>query len=558
MTTTTKPDPPHAPSDDRGEIVIGLVKAMGTDLDIAISTLTKQLELYGWEPRVIRLFDESWELRRTSYELFGPTNESFIEYPSSYWRDHRHGMERGAWARAFTRQFDTLARDAMAGIQRERDPSRNQVFILRSLMHDHEVNLLRDVYGKRFFTIAAYEPYPRRLGSLIKTLQMREPGIADQDARNAAADLMWSEAHSPRQSINIAKTFQRADVFLDSNRTEATRKAIERFTAYLFSYPFGTPTVDEYGMSIAWQARYASDALSRSVGAAALDPRTGRLLAATANGTPRPPMHGPWPDNDTSKDQPDNSSAKEDYREHLIGRDSSDRKRWEVFVDTIDRLKDVGLLDKDVDPQKLYASEPAIRAMKQFDSISYGSTIHAEAHLIASAASSRTSLRGATLYVTTYPCHECTRLIIQSGVERVLFIEPYPKSLAADLYPRQIVERDQAKDAKAMHLKVRFEPFVGIAPTRFTDLFSFEPRKATDTAASDRQGLSGDRVAWPSNRHRVRPSILPALHLTRAAGAAVALLEKECIASSNRAWASALEEAGLIELSFNEDQSLTQ
>ncbi len=51
--------------------------------------------------------------------------------------------------------------------------------------------------------------------------------------------------------------------------------------------------------------------------------------------------------------------------------------------------------------------------------------LHAEANAITKVAQSNNSSRGATLYVTSSPCLECAKLIIQSGIIRVVFADQY-------------------------------------------------------------------------------------------------------------------------------------
>lgn len=51
--------------------------------------------------------------------------------------------------------------------------------------------------------------------------------------------------------------------------------------------------------------------------------------------------------------------------------------------------------------------------------------LHAEANAITKVAQSHNSSRGSTLYVTTSPCMECSKLIIQAGIKRVVFRELY-------------------------------------------------------------------------------------------------------------------------------------
>ena len=56
--------------------------------------------------------------------------------------------------------------------------------------------------------------------------------------------------------------------------------------------------------------------------------------------------------------------------------------------------------------------------------------LHAEANAILKVASSTQSCRGATLYVTLSPCRECSKLIHQAGIIRVVYSKKYK-----DLYP---------------------------------------------------------------------------------------------------------------------------
>ena len=59
------------------------------------------------------------------------------------------------------------------------------------------------------------------------------------------------------------------------------------------------------------------------------------------------------------------------------------------------------------------------------DGTTKGYVLHAEANAITKVAKSGNSSLGATLYVTTSPCLECAKLIIQSGIKRVVYSEKY-------------------------------------------------------------------------------------------------------------------------------------
>ena len=57
--------------------------------------------------------------------------------------------------------------------------------------------------------------------------------------------------------------------------------------------------------------------------------------------------------------------------------------------------------------------------------VSYPYVLHAEANAITKVARSNNSSNGVTLYVTASPCMECAKLIIQSGIQRVVYCETY-------------------------------------------------------------------------------------------------------------------------------------
>lgn len=66
--------------------------------------------------------------------------------------------------------------------------------------------------------------------------------------------------------------------------------------------------------------------------------------------------------------------------------------------------------------------------------------LHAEANAITKIARSGNSSEGATIYVTTSPCIECAKLIIQSGIKRVVFSEKYRVEDGIELLKRANVE----------------------------------------------------------------------------------------------------------------------
>ena len=66
--------------------------------------------------------------------------------------------------------------------------------------------------------------------------------------------------------------------------------------------------------------------------------------------------------------------------------------------------------------------------------------LHAEANAITKLARSNNNSEGSTLYVTASPCLECSKLIIQSGIRRVVYGEMYRLTDGIDLLRRANIE----------------------------------------------------------------------------------------------------------------------
>lgn len=112
--------------------------------------------------------------------------------------------------------------------------------------------------------------------------------------------------------------------------------------------------------------------------------------------------------------------------------------------------------------------------------LEFGRIIHAEMNAITDAARHGLATMECTLFSTTFPCHICARHIVAAGIKRVVYIEPYPKSYALRLYKDSI-----SIDPGASKGRVRFEPFVGIAPERYSEIFSKGKRKTKTGRVAD-------------------------------------------------------------------------
>lgn len=77
------------------------------------------------------------------------------------------------------------------------------------------------------------------------------------------------------------------------------------------------------------------------------------------------------------------------------------------------------------------------------DGVTKPYVLHAEANAITKVAKSGNSSEGATLYVTASPCAECAKLIIQSGITRVVYRDAYRLTDGIDLLKRAGITVEQ-------------------------------------------------------------------------------------------------------------------
>lgn len=252
---------------------------------------------------------------------------------------------------------------------------------------------------------------------------------------------------------------------------------LDRFLNLVFGHPFLTPTRAEHAMFHAQAAALRSAEPGRQVGAAVTD-ENGNVLALGANEVPRPGGGQVWRDDPKS------------WKASVPDEDPSEAHKQKLVGEVLEALQRAKWLNQDLantDPKQLvelalfgeypvFAKGSRIRSL-----IEFGTAVHAEMAAIDDAACRGTSVKGGTMYITTFPCHLCARHIIAAGVIEVRYIEPYPKSLATDLYPDEIdMEPTNIAGTPregAAPDKVAFAPFLGVAPRQYLRLFRSPVRK---------------------------------------------------------------------------------
>ncbi len=301
----------------------------------------------------------------------------------------------------------------------------------------------------------------------------------------------------------LRDVFQLCDLFVMSNDKGTLFDQIHRFLRLILGDLGETPTAEEQLMYQAFAASLASGALGRQVGAV-LTSQTQEVLGIGWNDVPKG-GGGLY-----------RAGEHYDHRDIRADRDSVNEHADQMIAEILHTAGDAGWFAKASKPE-LEEARRAFRKSRVMNLLEFGRTTHAEMEAVLAAARVGSSVRAATLYTTTFPCHECARLIITAGIERVVYIEPYPKSRALALHRDAIVAYDDTtlpncgtSDCGAVHV-VRFEPFLGIGPHRFVDLFSI-----TTTAGipRDRKTKStGERILWDPKTSLPKVEMLPMSYL---------------------------------------------
>ena len=124
-------------------------------------------------------------------------------------------------------------------------------------------------------------------------------------------------------------------------------------------------------------------------------------------------------------------------------------------------------------------STGSLRDARVTNLVEFGRSVHAEMAAISNAARFGIRIQDATMYVTTFPCHECARHIIASGISRVVYVDPYPKSAVKDLFSDSVAidSVDAASETNQPRDHVLFQPYMGVAPSLYPSLYEMRKRK---------------------------------------------------------------------------------
>lgn len=486
---TNPAENPLEANGDPIELVFGLVAPTGVDLGKVYDSLKSQLKTVNYEVVVVRLST------LISPYLVGKTPA----FSSEYDRISKL-MDHGTLLREKTGQKDIVARLGVAQIRVARKeatgddykPRRRVAYVVSSFKRPEEVDLFRQIYGKAFTLISVYSPRQCRIDDLAKRLRASIP--KGKKPSELAVQLVERDYEEEGRKLGqrLGRTFPLADYFVTVESKSDLDEHLERLVQLTFGHPYLSPTKDEQGMFFAQASAFRSLDLSRQVGAAIVDD-DGAILSTGCNEVPKYGGGLYW------NDDPHVS------RDYERGYDSNVLIKAEILEDAIDRMRQNKWLSETLSKQSnkflaedaLFGNEPFLKNSLMYDVIEFGRAVHAEAAAIAEAARRGVSLKGSRLFCTTFPCHICARHIVASGIDEVVFIEPYEKSRTGELYSDSVSVEPREPSTK----RANFEAFVGVAPRRYMDFFQ---------SSSDRKKVNGkilemDEIA---NIPRIRRIVL--------------------------------------------------
>lgn len=482
---------------ERPELFIALVGAVGTNLQVVQDRIGQELAGVGYETVPIRLSEAmvEHEVSPGLGKLKGEPEDIRID----------GFMEAGDQLRSDAKSGEAVALLGISTILNHREnktgsnerPAYNTAYILNSLKHPDEVRVLRSLYRDQFILISVYSPINQRKSKLISSISRSRSKFSSSEHEEHALRLISKDQIEPGNPFgqNVRDTFPLADVFFDMTDGSNINEQVERFVQILFSHPYRTPTRDEYGMFHAKAAALRSADLSRQVGAVIASDR-GEIITTGCNEVPIQGGGSVWEDDCFDKVK-DNRDFKEGY-------DSSARMKRELVSEVFEKIRDhcfsdefkTKSLDEMVDFALFDGRTPPLKGSRIASLLEFGRIVHAEMSAITEAARRGLKTKDTILYCTTFPCHVCARHIIASGIVRVVYIEPYPKSMAKDLYGSSI---QVDNDTDASSLAVKFIPFTGISPRRFIRFFEM----------TDRKDSRGHVLAWNARLSWPRVSSFP-------------------------------------------------
>lgn len=462
------------------ELMLGVIRTVGTDCNAIFDYIKRLLDSFGFKLETIKvsslILNEFSDRPDNSFSNLGDRTEYY--------------MDLGNEIRRLTNDGAVLARGVAAYVHsefRDRELKANErtVYMVDSLKHPKEVAFLRDLYGDGFHLIGISGNRRSRINYLVDRKGMKP----EQAERLVNRD----EYEADENGQHTRDAYQEADYFIDASASpERQNASVERLLSLLFGDSFITPTFEEYAMFRAFVASLRSADMSRQVGAVVA--YGDDIVGEGVNDCPKAGGGLYWPVfNEGFKKYHDVPSG----RDHTLGTDYNRQQQEEMAKSILITLgQDASQENVDL------VRKAGLGRLTEF-----GRMVHAEMEALIMCARNGISTRGCTMFVTTFPCHNCAKHILAAGIKRVVYIEPYPKSKALESFANEIVS---GENSDGQNGKILFEPFYGVGPHKFVDLFAM---RSTRWRTRVRKNDLGEKVEWNHSDAALRTPMMPITYL---------------------------------------------
>lgn len=431
-------------------LIFSICGQIGSGLTLVRRKIAQALASYGYECVIVDVSQVVLELFFDKLNLKDVDNSS-PEYLNSDSAKRIYKLQRRGNILREKYGSDIVSRIAVSHVIWPRindDEKESRVaYLVDSLKHHEEVNYLRNLLGDAYYSIG-----------VISTDSVRKNRLKSRKGFSEDEFIKLSEIDAKEKGLeygqSTVKAITQSDYFFSNDYSTADHldSEAQRLLRLIFSVGVDTPRVDEYGISVANNAAKQSGCLAKQVGASVIN-ASGQLMATGRNDVPQ--YGGGLYTSESEKD--DRCWARS-------GQCYNDIHKLRIIDELTKELTRALSLEKE--NQALVREKLAYSRISSL--IEFSRAVHAEMDaLIAIARSGIPGLIGATLYCTTFPCHNCAKHIIDAGILRVVYLEPYEKSLARELHPDTIKNPADENDVS----KIPFEAFGGVAPRRYNQLF---------------------------------------------------------------------------------------
>lgn len=445
------------------ELFIGFVAPIGTDIRASINSFSSYFRAEGYNVvpiKVTEVFDKIAAFLPPKKKLVQSDEAGRLETYIKYGNQLRSTFDDDQVLAAITITRIVQWRRAQSVADKAAAPEKN-IYLLYQFKRREEIDLLRSVYGRAFFQVSVYSRRGARVDNLSRRFAEGHNRGNTNTYRGAAEEIVQRDENESdeQHGQRVSRIFHDADVIVNSDKGEEdVDRQVRRFCDLLFGSNRISPNRNEYGMFAAKAAALRTLDLSRQVGVAIFSDN-GEIISMGSNEVPKAGGGTYWCDDPEGHDD----------RDYQRGHDANDKRKAQLLLELLE-LANVRAAKKLVADKKIQDSQ-------FMDALEYGRIIHAEMSAICDAARLGRSVQDAILFTTTFPCHLCAKHVVAAGIKKVIFLEPYPKSLAANLHSDSITIEGADRGKYATFAGVSFEHFDGVSPRRYRELFERSSRK---------------------------------------------------------------------------------